>query len=653
MLCTAKRTLYTCMTEKNTTNMFCSYEVYLNYPTPNGRRVAIVAPPESHWEAVLEEEASGTNLEQHQTLAFHGHARAGNVTGPLIYANFGAREDFRWLRDQGIDLAGSIALVRYYGYQPDVALKVKAAEMAGAIGCLLYSDPADDGFKRGPTYPEGPYRPADSVQRGSVSLTSWILGDPLTPGNASTPTASRQSKDSNPGLVNIPSLPLAWRDAQVLLKALESKGIRAPENWIGGVPDTEWWTGDHASPLVNVVNIQDENERQPIRNVIGRIEGVEAREKAIFIGNHRDAWCYGSVDPGSGTAVMLEVVRVLGNLMQIGWRPRRTIYFASWDAGEYNMMGSTEHVEERLDGLRMHAVAYLNVDAAVSGSAFRAAASPLLERALLRVLERVEAPHANTTLRQLWDEAGSKVEGLSASSDYVAFQDLAGCSSIDFGFKGADSSFPYHSCYESFEYMKNILDPDLSYHATLAKVWLLLILELADEAVLGFDFPAYAREIESYVTALRSDATEMIIRAGDNVDDQMNFAPLEEAAHLLTANGAEFMEWEARWHTAVMSRGMMESREMGIRRLSHNARMSNFETHLLDLPLPQENRTGGVPGREQYKHIIFGPQEWSGQEPSYFPAIRDALNAGNWRAAQEQLEIVAGILHHAADKLLH
>lgn len=570
-----------------------------------------------------------------------------------MYANYGSKEDFAYLQDQGVNITGTIALVRYYGYQNDAALKIKAAEMAGAIGCLIYSDPADDGFIRGAITPEGPWRTADSVQRGSVSLTNWVLGDPLTPGRASDAEAERTSKEDNLGLVRIPSLPLAWRDAQVLLRALNNKGLQVPDNWIGGVPDTAWWTGNQSSPVVNLVNMQDEVERQPIRNVIGKIEGIEAPEKAVFIGNHRDAWCYGAISPGGGTAVFLEVLRVIGELVKIGWRPRRTIYFGSWDAGEFNMMGSTEHVENRLKELRLHAVAYLNVDAAMSGSNFRAAASPLLERPLLRVLDRVQAPSANVSLRQLWDEHGIKLEGLGVDGDYAAFQDLAGCSSIDFGFRGEDHGYPYHSCYESFAYTKNTLDPDFNYHATLAEIWVFLVLELVDEPVLGMDFTAYAREIQTYIADLRNDVSDMPTHSDDEPSDTLNFTPLEEAAQLLQDNGAKFMEWEDWWRTTVMSRGMTESRELGIRRLSHNARMSNFETHLLDLPARHENRTGGVPGREQFKHVIFGPQAWSFGAGKYFPAVRDALENGDWTAAQVQLEIAARVLRHAADKLLN
>ena len=223
--------------------------------------------------------------------------------------------------------------------------------------------------------------------------------------------------------MQIPSLPLTWRDAAPLLTAIHQHGVRVPENWQGGVPDIgEWWTGDASSPIVHLMNLQDEVERQPIRNVIGRIMGYESPEKIVYAGNHRDAWCFGAVDPGSGTAVMLEVVRVFGELVRRGWRPRRTIVFASWDAEEYNLIGSTEHVEEGIDVLRQHAVAYLNVDSAVSGKQFRASGNPVFEKALTNTLGRVMMPEGNETALSHWTKAGSKLEGLGAGSDYVAFQ---------------------------------------------------------------------------------------------------------------------------------------------------------------------------------------------------------------------------------------
>ncbi|KAI9673167.1 MAG: hypothetical protein M1817_003029 [Caeruleum heppii] len=624
------------------------YEVYLNYPRPSGRRIAIVSPPELVWEAQLEEDVAitGSGDSQQQTLVFHGHSRAGNITGPLIYANYGSRADFARLQELGIDVSGAIVLVRYYGSQGDRALKVKAAELAGAAGCIIYSDPAEDGFRRGEVWPSGRWQPEDGVQRGAVSLMSWVVGDVLTPGWASTPGAHRLSKDDNPGLVNIPSLPLSWRDAQSLLSALRNHGEKVSADWIGGVPNIEeWWTGDETSPIVHLQNEQDEQEKQPIWNVLGSITGIEQSEKTIIVGNHRDAWCAGGADPGSGTAVMLEVATLFGELVQRGWQPRRTIQFASWDGEEYNLIGSTEWVEDNIEGLRLNGVAYLNVDTAVSGSDFRAASSPLFQKALMRVLERVAHPLSNKTLRTVWDETNSKLGGLGAGSDYVAFQDLAGTSSIDMGFDGP--GFPYHSCYDNFEWMSKFGDPTWESHAAMAQVWALLILEIADSPVLPYDFIAYASAVDGYVKDLEAYANGQ--RQGGSTDgDGLDFTKLRDASKAFTDNAGLFQRWEQDWLELVNDGRRPETNVVAIHRMGHNNRMSNFETHLLDL-----EEGGGLPGREQFKHVIFAPQAWSGYDEAYFPGVRDALDEGNRTLAQQQLDKAAAILEKASLKLLN
>lgn len=544
------------------------FQVYLNYPRKDGRRVAIIDPPSLVWEAKLEEDNA-------QDLIFHGHSKSGNVTGPLVYANFGSREDFRHLANQGISLNGSIALVRYYGTESDRALKIKAAELAGAVGCIIYSDPAQDGFVQGPAWPEGRYMPSDGVQRGGVSMMSQIVGDVLSPGWASTPGEThRLTPEESPGLPKIPSLPLAWRDAQPLLQALKGHGSKAPKEWVGGVPKIEeWWTGGRDSPIVHLMNLQDEVERQPIYNIHGRIIGMEERDKKIIVGNHRDSWCMGSVDPGSGTAAFLEVVRAFGELLTYGWRPLRTIEFVSWDGEEYNLIGSTEHVEKEIDDLRANAFAYLNVDVGVAGPDFRVSASPVFERTVLQVLSRLSDPYVNATLKDLWDKRGSKIAPLGAGSDYVAFQDIAGTSSIDFGFEG--EPYPYHSCYETYEWMVDFVDPDFQYHKILAQFWGLLLLDLSENAMLPFDLEAYGDAISGWVKDLDKFAKSKKAK----VDMQ----PMFKAAAEMKANAVQFESWNKIWHDTVWGMGGYESNVMAVQRVNHNARMAAFDTNLLDL----------------------------------------------------------------------
>lgn len=559
------------------------FEVYLNYPRADGRRVAIVDPPNLAWEAFLEEK-------HEKTPVFHGHSKSGNVTGPLVYANYGSRDDFQLLVDRGISLNDSIALVRHFGTESDRALKIKAAELAGAAGCIVYSDPAQDGFVQGSAYPDGRYMPADGVQRGGVSLMSWVVGDVLTPGFASTPGEKRRLKpEESPGLPGIPSIPIAWRDAQKLLQALKGHGSKVPSKWVGGVPDVkQWWTGDDNSPLVNLMNIQDEVERQPIYNVIGRIVGLEQPDKKIIVGNHRDSWCLGSADPGSGTAVFLEVVRVFGELLTYGWRPLRTIEFISWDAEEYNLIGSTEHVENDLDKIRNGAYAYTNVDVGVSGTEFRAAASPLFENIVHQILGRISDPHENKTLKELWDEKNTKLEGLGAGSDYVAFQDIAGTSSIDFGFTG--EAYPYHSCHENWDWMTRFGDPGFRYHKILGQFWVLLIRELADSPILPFNLETYARHVKTYVKDLEKYAksknvpvVHKHVTSNSTRGSSVNIQPLFHAANLFRDNAAQLSAWRKIWHDSVWGTGGYENNVMAIQRVNHNSRLASFDTHLLDL----------------------------------------------------------------------
>jgi hypothetical protein len=607
------------------------YEVYLNYPRKGGRRVAIVEPEDLKWEARIEED-------QEQDLVFHGHSKSGDVTGPLIYANYGSREDFQRLDDEGISVKDAVVLVRYYGTQGDRALKVKAAELAGAVGCIIYSDPAQDGFVQGPTFPDGRFMPADAVQRGAVSLMSWVVGDVLTPGWASTPDNKKRLKpDESPGLNKIPSIPISWNDAKHLLEALKGHGKQFSGDWVG-VPEVEYWTGNQESPKVNLKNIQDEEAKQPIYNVLGKMSGWEQPEKKIIVGNHRDAWCTGAADPGSGTAIMLEIVRVLGELRRLGWRPLRTIEFASWDGEEYNLIGSTEYVENREPQLREDGIAYLNVDVGVTGVDFRASASPLYEHPLMHVINRVSDPSTGRSIREIWDEQGRQIEGLGAGSDFVAFQDIVGTSSIDMFFKG--DKFPYHSCYDNFEWMAKFGDPDWNYHKAMGEIWALLILELADKPLLSFQVTSYASALAKYVDEL--DAYVKIQADGKSLD----LSHLREATDFLSRQSQQFHNFDQSWRDFVFGSGGFESNAMGAARIEHNDRLAQFETNLLDL-----REGGGLANRTQFKHIVFAPQVWSGYDDATFPGVRDMIDVGNWDEAQGQVEIIASIIKDAATKL--
>lgn len=571
-----------------------TYHVYVNYPRQDGRAVQIMDQSGNKpiWSAKLEEEDRGKESAGRQTYAFHGHSKAGDVKGSLIYANYGSRDDYSKLKEMGINTDGAIALVRYYGSQTDRALKVRGAELAGFAGCIIYSDPADDGFLKCNAAPDGPCMPSDGVQRGAVSLMSHMVGDVLTPGWASREGLPRMKVNATAGLVGIPSLPLAWRDAQVLLQSLSGHGKKVPDEWKGGVPDVgEWWTGDSSSPIVRLQNEQDENELQPIWNVYGKIIGMESAANSIILGNHRDAWSFGATDPHTGTAIMLELACIFGDLVSQGWRPLRTIEFMSWDAEEYNLIGSTEFVEDNLERLRTNAFAYINLDTAVSGTELRAAGSPVFEKSLYFALDRVVDPSTNKTLQEMWQGRGASLEGLGAGSDYVAFQDISGTSSLDLQFGGG--VFPYHSSYDNFELVDRFVDPGFIYHKLLTQVVGLIMLDLSDQNILPFEMTSYARRLEEWIFDLEKWALDQ----GSPADGSLSFQGLKDAAQVVKKNAEEFSQWELRWDEAIMAGGGWETSEVGEMRLEYNSRMAAFETALLDLEMG-----GGVSGS------FHGPQ---------------------------------------------
>ncbi|KAK2614942.1 hypothetical protein N8I77_001730 [Diaporthe amygdali] len=646
------------------------YYVYLNYPKADGRAVEILdAQNKPVWAAKLEEGETGGETAGHQTYVFHGHSKSGTVQGPLIYANYGSREDFKKLSDSGIDTKGAIALVKYYGTQGDRALKIKAAELAGFAGCIIYSDPRDDGFLRGDVAPDGRFMPADGVQRGGVSLMSWVVGDVLTPGWESKQGLPRLKPDESVGLVNIPSLPLAWRDAQVLLQHIKGFGQPAPDEWKGGVPDIgEWWTGNLSGPVVRLRNEQDEVADQPIWNVYGRIVGIEQPEKSIIIGNHRDAWSYGATDPGSGTAVMMELARIFGDLLDRGWRPLRTIEFMSWDAEEYNLIGSTEFVEKSLERLRKDGYVYINVDTPIGGDEFHASGSPVFQKILYRVIDRIYDPNYNTTLRELWDRRSGELEGLGAGSDYVAFQDIAGTSSLDLYFQESDGlpSHPYHSSYDNFDWMDLVGDPGFVYHGMLAELMGLIILELSDRPVLPFDMAAYANALYKWTNELSDWAEKRAVNQDGKAILDMNV--LKKAALDTIDAVGSFQDWEQVWQNSVLAANGWEPIGLGQKRTEYNDHMANFETDLLDLardggiPAPavallvelswtDPSMNEQIPNRTQFRHVVFGPQLWSGYDEAFFPAIRDVVESGNWTLANITVEKTARIMRDAATAL--
>lgn len=610
------------------------FDVSLNYPKKNGQRLAIVEPKDQAWEAGFQGPFS-------ETAQFHGHAKAGDVKGPVVYANYGSRDDFTKLKDEGIDVKGAVVLMRYYGTQQDAGLKVKAAELAGAVGAVLYTDPADNGYVKGAVYPER-YLPGDGVQRDSVSLQSWVVGDVLSPGWASTPgNKSRISKEESAGLNQIPSLPISWDDAKHLLSSIKGLGKQMNRDWQGDKA-LEYWTGDQNSPVVNLKNEQDEETYQPIYNVVGRITGWEQPEKRIVIGSHRDAWCLGAANPGTGTAIMLDVLRVFGELYGIGWRPLRSIEFISWDSAVYNLEGSTEHVENRIEELRQDGVAYINIDAAVTGPNLMTSGSPAMRRLIRDATNRVRDPGTITeedpkSVKQAWDELGDGIKPPGGRVDYVPFQHMAGIPSLDIGFRG--DSYPSGSCYDRYDWVEGVGDPGFVFHEALGEILGLMIVELADRPMLPLDLEVYASELHRW-----SDELAAFARDHGMGEDKLDMKPLRDAIDLLTGAAKEARAVEEHWVRHVFSHGGFEGARFAFMRTSHNDRVAAFEKSLLDL-----SEGGGLKDRTQYKHTIFAPGRWDTTTGVTFPGVRDAITeTGDHGEAQLAIQVVADRIRDAA-----
>ncbi|KAJ1827569.1 Vacuolar protein sorting-associated protein 70 [Coemansia sp. RSA 2599] len=669
------------------------YFPWLNYPVD--QRVALYNATTGGvvFEAGLKEDVithDPLSEDPNNLPAFHGYSADGNVTGQLVYANYGTVDDFAALEKAGISVADKIVLVRYG--RVFRGLKVHAAEIHGARGVLIYSDPADDGFSRGSTYPDGPWRPDSSIQRGSVMRLQVYPGDPLTPGYASTENAPRIDPKSAKNINHIPSLPLSYRDAEPLLRALQGCGTNASAiaaSWVGGLAarGVEYWTGpsDLSVNLLNRVAFKTVS----VQNVIGRIKGSDDSEHAVIVGNHRDAWCAGASDPSSGSAALLELARALGELMKLGWRPRRTIVLASWDAEEYGLIGSTEWVEEKIDWLRANGVAYINVDSAASGSLFTAQASPVFKRLLYSVTKQVPYPNSNETVYDAWlrqslakhgigasstgpapyasadadadadtdtnididdddDASGAQkpseppINLLGSGSDYTAFMAHAGVSSLSMAFSGNPGA--YHSNYDSPKRLTSFVDPDMQLHQAMVRIWGLLAIKLADGPVIDLDPVSYAKDLRKYIKMLKRQVGSL------PTNSSASAAALGKIRHLHAAQrqlliSSHLVERDRRHLRAIYGEDcQMKSRRRHASciklRESINDRVFGLERHLID---PE-----GIPGREWYKHVLVGPGRWLGYGAQVFPALAEAAEDGDWRQFQVHVKHAAETIHDAA-----
>ncbi|KAI9297642.1 Zn-dependent exopeptidase [Neoconidiobolus thromboides FSU 785] len=602
------------------------YYPYLNYPS--NRRLAIVDPPELKYEAKLTEERvkeDYTSQDPNAVPTFHGLSASGNVTAEIVYANYGTWDDFKVLEVNNISVKGKIVLVKYG--KCFRGLKVRAAELKGAIGVLIYSDPSDDGEKKGDIYPKGPFRPSSGVQRGSVSYLSLLAGDPLTPGVPATKDAVRIPIEEAKVLPKIPSLPISYGDALPLFRALAGEGKRAKKlgpDWEGGL-EISYWTGP-SEAKVNLVNIVN-GGIHTIYNVIATIPGEEEPEKQIIFGNHRDAWVYGATDPGSGSAAMLEVARTFGYLLKRGWKPRRTIKLCSWDGEEYGLIGSTEWSEDFAKELTKEAVAYINVDG-FEGTQFSAAGTPTLLKLIENVTAQVNDPYNNGTIYDTWfkNSKGSvQLRGLGSGSDFTPFYQNLGISSVNLDFSSKHGSGIYHSNYDSFHYVEKFSDPEFKTHLAMTQIIGKLLITLADGPLLSFQLGEYGSKLSAYV-----EKVEESIKKGSK--NKVNFTAFRKALTKFTDEGKKVDAEAVSLHKKISNGKGKESCPKDDKECLNQLKWINDKMAFLERKMLDQD---GIEGREFYKHFVYAPGLWAGYETQVFPSLNEALDVKDYKKANE------------------
>lgn len=637
------------------------------FPTPKERVVELVAP--TRFKAKLREpkvpgDPTSGQLDM-RLPPYNAYSADGDVTAPLVYVNYGIPADYEELERRGISVKGAIVIARYGGSWRGIKPKVAAEH--GAVGCLIYSDPRDDGYTRGDVFPEGPYRPRDGVQRGSVADMPTYPGDPLTPGVGATAGAKRLALDEATTLTKIPVLPISYGDAQPLLAAMG--GPVAPAEWRGNLPITY-----HMGPGPARVHLRVRSDwaTKTLYDVIATIPGSESPDEWVIRGNHHDAWVNGADDPLAGLAALLEEARAYGVLMKDGWRPKRTIIFAAWDGEEPGLLGSTEWVEAHADELRAKAVAYLNSD--TNGRGYLGmSGSHILEKLANEVAESVEDPETGLTVgkrsrlariyraspaerRELRSGADMHIGALGSGSDYTPFLQHIGIPSINLGFGGEGGGGVYHSAYDDFYWYTHFSDTSFVYGRALAQTAGVMAMRLASADVLPYSYSNLASTVQGYVDELqklldreRDEVLElnrqidegtyaaiddprepMVTPAKKKVPPHLAFAPLQNGADSLTASARRYTEALA----AARQRGDTVLASGSLRAV--NALLIQSERRLTN--------SAGLPKRPWYRHQLYAPGLYTGYGVKTVPAVREAIEQHDFTSADSAIVGVGATL---------
>jgi N-acetylated-alpha-linked acidic dipeptidase len=618
------------------------YKVWINYPSEISVDITAPAGVEMHGPTREHVDGDPYDDDPRVVMPFNGMSPSGDAEAEVVYANYGTPEDFEKLEKLKIDVRGKIVLVRYG--QNFRGVKEFVAQEHGAAGVIIYSDPFDDGWRRGDKYPDGPWRPDTGVQRGSVGYMFEFPGDPTTPGVASLPSlpeSKRISPEQSAQMPKIPVTPLSYHDASPILQHLG--GPDSPREWQGSLPFT-YHVGP--GPVRVKMHLKQDYQFRTLWDVIGRVRGSEFPDEWVIAGNHRDAWVYGAVDPNSGTAAMLETVHGVGELLKSGWKPKRTMIFGSWDGEEEGLIGSTEWAEQHESELGA-APAYFNVDVAVSGPKFGASAVPSLKQFLRDVTKAVPSPKGGTVYEawRKFDQPGASspqspaeamgdsrrmpaalakgdvpVGDLGSGSDYSVFQQHLGVPSTDMSSTGPYGV--YHSVFDNFAWFKKFGDPDFVYEQEMARVFGLEALRMADADVLPYDYEEYGKEIAVYLDAAKKRAES---KFGEHTLD----------LSVVTAAAKHFQEAGAK----ILSKQKNPPRDL--ERL--NAALRGAERALL---VPE-----GLPHRPWFRHAIYAPGEYTGYAAVVIPGVNEALDKGDAERARQQLAVLTAALERAAKVL--
>jgi N-acetylated-alpha-linked acidic dipeptidase len=642
------------------------------FPTPKERVVELVEP--SRFQAKLQEPPVSvdptSNQQSEQLPTYNAYSIDGDVTAPLVYVNYGIPEDYEKLEQMGISVKGAIAIARYgHSWR---GIKPKVAAEHGAVGCLIYSDPRDDGYFEGDVFPEGAWRPPDGVQRGSVMDMPIHPGDPLTPDVGATKDAKRLALKDVKTFTRIPVLPISYGDAQNLLKAL--KGPTGPESWRGSLPFTY-----HIGPGPARVHlkVQSNWDIKTLYDVVVKIPGSKYPDEWIVRGNHHDAWVNGAEDPISGTVALMEEARAFGALLKQGWKPSRTIIYCAWDGEEPGLLGSTEWAETHADELRQHAALYVNTDANGRGYLF-AGGSHTLERFMNGVARDVEDPEKKISiwkrsqLKRIADASSTeerqearqrtdlRIRAIGSGSDYTVFLDHLGVATLDLGFGDEDGGGIYHSIYDDFYWYTHFSDTDFSYGRALAQTVGTAVMRMADADLLPYEFTDFADTVHRYLNELQKllkDKQDQVSERNKELDEgvfsatadpkqtfvpppreevppHLNFAPLENAAEALTRSAERYQKA----YEKVAKNGDLAVSSASLQAV--NAKLLQSERKLAS----QE----GLPGRPWFKHMIYAPGQYTGYGVKTIPGVREAIEQKKWKEADDQMQRAGAVLQDEA-----